>query len=221
MGGRGAWSFSSPRGGGELEFSSDNYFAAGSLNTGNAKGSSIEKSVHKFRNQLSNSPFEYAAWVDSQGYFHKLTSDKKSGSVKPANLALLAKEKGIKALVHNHPSEKGREFGGSFSEADIVYAVGNYEKTKGRVNAIYATAKEGVYKATISKAANVDNVKRAMKKAEKSIKGKLYASEWKMWESYHNKVTKELKKAGVNVEFEKSEAQEQKFKTQNIGTIAT
>lgn len=66
-------------------------------------------------------------------------------------LSQLAHEKGITTLIHNHPHFGNHAYGGTFSKVDVTVAVKNYVATKGVVNTIKATAKEGTYIAVVTK----------------------------------------------------------------------
>lgn len=88
-------------------------------------------------------------------------------------LSQLAHEKGITTLIHNHPHFGNRAYGGTFSKADITVAVKNYVATKGAVNTIKATVKEGTYIAVVtkniySKGVNKNKIARAASRAAKN-----------------------------------------------------
>lgn len=113
-------------------------------------------------------------------------------------LSQLAHEKGITTLIHNHPHFGNRAYGGTFSKADITVAVKNYVATKGAVNTIKATAKEGTYIAVVtkniySKGVNKNKIARAASRAAKNAwDGKTFSTKKKQCGRLY--ILKELKR---------------------------
>lgn len=122
-------------------------------------------------------------------------------------LSQLAHEKGITTLIHNHPHFGNRAYGGTFSKADITVAVKNYVATKGVVNTIKATAKEGTYIAVVtkniySKGVNKNKIARAASRAAKNAwDGKTFSTKKAMWQALHTETAKEMAKLGIVITF--------------------
>lgn len=141
-------------------------------------------------------------------------------------LSQLAHEKGITTLIHNHPHFGSRAYGGTFSKADITMAVKNYVATKGAVNTIKATAKEGTYIAVVTKniynkGVNKYKITRAANRAAKNAwDGKTFSTKKAMWQALHTETAKEMAKLGIVITFKPAKkANKKKLVTQKIGEV--
>lgn len=229
MGGRGAYSASGladSLGRGHTSKAPISIFAAASLNKGSAAGTTPEAAESRFREQLLGSHVEYSAYIDKAGYVHALASTREEGSTGVMPLSQLAHEKGITTLIHNHPHFGSRAYGGTFSKADITMAVKNYVATKGAVNTIKATAKEGTYIAVVTK--NIYNkdvnkykITRAANRAAKNAwDGKTFSTKKAMWQALHTETAKEMAKLGIVITFKPAKkANKKKLVTQKIGEV--
>lgn len=142
------------------------------------------------------------------------------------SLSQLAHEKGITTLIHNHPHFGNRAYGGTFSKADITVAVKNYVATKGVVNTIKATAKEGTYIAVVTKniynkRVTEDSIATAANKAEtRAWRGKTFSTRKAMWQAIHTETAKEMANLGINISFKPAtNATKGKLVTQKIGEV--
>lgn len=227
MGGRGAYSASG------LSMEHDrghannvplSLYATASLNKGSAVGTTPEAAASRFREQLLGSHVEYSAYIDRAGYVHALAGTGEKGSTGIVPLSRLVHEKGITTLIHNHPHFGDRAYGGTFSAADIKTAFRNYVATKGTVNTIKATAKEGTYTAVVTK--NVynkrvteDSIAAAANRAEtRAWRGKTFSTKKEMWQAIHTETAKEMANLGINISFKPAiNATKGKLVTQKIG----
>lgn len=198
-------------------------FAVASLNVGTAKGTTPDKAIERFRQQLMNESVEYSAYLDSNGYFHALGSIGNEGETAIASLKTVANEKGITTIVHNHPhgGSDNRKWGGPFSKDDLIVLAQKNATSGGKIIQMVATAREGTYKAKIKKKVTSSQVEKAAKKAEKSIENKPYWSEKGMWKLIHNAYSKEFDKIGIKISFEKQRKKKGRLVTQKIGTYET
>ena len=195
-------------------------FAVASLNVGTAKGTTPDKAIERFRQQLMNESVEYSAYLDSNGYFHALGSTGYEGETAIASLKTVAKEKAITTIVHNHPNGglDNRKWGGPFSKEDLIVLAQKNATSSGQIKQMVATAREGIYKAKITKRVTSSQVEKAANKAEKSIENKIYWSEKGMWKLIHNACAKEFDRIGIKISFEKQRKKKGKLITQKIGT---
>lgn len=219
MGGRGAYSYSGNTGGVGDDTPLSAY-AVSSLNRGIAGGTTVDAAVERFREQLMNQRYEYSAYIDDAGYIHALGSTGKEGSTKVAPLSAVAKEKGVSAIIHNHPfgGSDGRKWGGPLSGGDLKYVASAYQKSGGKVNRIIATSNEGTYTAKVTKAVTRKQVNGAISRAEKTLKtGKKYQSEIAMWRAVNKAYTSEFAKIGINITFDSRPKKSKKLVTQKIG----
>ena len=167
-----------------------------------------------------NQRYEYSAYIDDAGYIHALGSTGKEGSTKVAPLSAVAKEKGVSAIIHNHPfgGSDGRKWGGPLSGGDLEYVASAYQKSGGKVNRIIATSNEGTYTAKVTKAVTRKQVNGAISRAEKTLKtGKKYQSEIAMWRAVNKAYTSEFAKIGINITFDSRPKKSKKLVTQKIG----
>lgn len=205
MGGRGAYSFTYQvfgAGGKDIPLK---LYATSAVNAGGVRDKGHEAAVERFRSLMLTQKVEYSAYVDNQGFMHALGSTQEVGRTRVASLTQLAKQKGVSAVIHNHPSSKGRWYGGSFSANDILFLGGAFYLTNGKINTIYATANEGTYKAVFTKqGVREKDIKRAMRKAESTMHGSIFRTKKKMWDTYHNAVKNELAPLGIEVSFTKN-----------------
>ena len=141
-------------------------------------------------------------------------------------LSQFAHEKGITTVIHNHPHFGDRAYGGTFSAADIRNAFRNYVATKGAVNTIKATAKEGTYVAVVTK--NIYNkrvtegkIAAAADKAKaRAWRGKTFSTKKAMWQAIHTETAKEMANLGINISFKPAiNATKSKLVTQKIGEV--
>ncbi len=219
MGGRGAYSYS-----GNAASIKDNTplsaYAVASLNKGTAGGTSVEAAIDRFREQLMNNKYEHSAYIDEAGYIHALGSTGKEGSTKVAPLSVVAKERGVSAIIHNHPfgGSDGRKWGGPLSGGDLEYVASAYRSSGGKVNRIIATSNEGTYSAKVTKSVASGQVNAAIKRAENSLKnGKTYQSEIAMWRAVNKAYTSEFAKIGIVITFDSKSKKSSKLVTQKIG----
>ena len=219
MGGRGTYSYS---GSSNNSASSKplSAYAVASLNKGVAKGTTYEQAIERFREQLMTKKVEYSAYIDDNGYAHALGSIGEEGATKIASPSVIAKEKGVSTVIHNHPygGSDGRFWGGTFSEADLSYISATYNKSNGGINKIIATSKEGTYTATVKKRISGKQIQATHRKAEQAIKGKKFQSEKAMWKALNTSLTKEFGKIGINIKFNEQTSKKKKLVTQKIGT---
>ena len=222
MGGRGSVSYS--EGGGRGRGSKNNTplsaFAVASLNTGIAGGTTPEKAIERFREQMMDKKVEYSAYIDDNGYFHSLGSTGKEGSTKVAPISTIAKQKGVSTIVHNHPhgGSDGRKWGGTFSKADLAHISKTFNMSGGKINKIIATSKEGTYTATVKKKLTEKKIAKAYKKADKAVIGKTFQSEKAMWRAVNSSLAKEFGKIGIDIKFDSQTVKKKKLITQKIGT---
>lgn len=141
-------------------------------------------------------------------------------------LSQLAHEKGITTLIHNHPHFGNHAYGGTFSKVDVTVAVKNYVATKGVVNTIKATAKEGTYIAVVTKniyrkGVNKYKIARAASRAAKNAWGeKTFSTKKAMWQALHSETAKEMAKLGIVITFKPAKkANKKKLVTQKIGEV--
>lgn len=72
--------------------------------------------LHQFENAIRNEKYEVAGVFDKNGaLLSAVTSYNKGATALP-----LVDYKDVDTLTHNHPADKNRYIGGSFSEADII-----------------------------------------------------------------------------------------------------
>ena len=218
MGGRGAYSYSGSRGGGRSK--PLQAFAVASLNQGVAGGTNPEAAVARFREQLMDSKSEHSAYIDDSGYVHALGSTREEGSTRVADLSYVAKQKGVSAVIHNHPhgGSDGRKYGGPLSYDDLVYITNAYARSNGKVNRMIATSNEGTYSARVTKSVTKGQITRAANKADASLKGKKYRSEKAMWKAVNDAYAKEFSKIGINISYDKQAKHSKKLVTQRTGT---
>lgn len=218
MGGRGSYSYS---GGGSARSATPlSAFAVASLNRGVASGTSTEKAVARFREQMMGQKVEYSAYIDDAGYVHSLGSTGKEGSTGVAPLSSIAHETGVSTIIHNHPNggSDGRIWGGPFSEADLSYIAAAHRATGGSVKRMVATAKEGTYTAVVRKPVTERQVQAAAKRAESAVKGKTFQSEISMWRAVNDAYAQEFGKIGIDITFDKQSKQSDRLVTQKTGT---
>ena len=218
MGGRGVYSYS-----GNMERKDNtplNAYAVASINKGVAKGTTPEAAIARFREQLMDAKVEYSAYIDDAGYVHALGSTGKEGSTKVAPLLAVAKEKGVSAIVHNHPhgGSDGRKWGGPFSLGDLRYIAEAYNASNGKVKRILATSNEGTYSAVVKKPVSKQQVQRAGARADAALAGKKYQSEFAMWKALNSAYATEFGKIGIDITFTPQKKKSEKFITQKIGT---
>lgn len=217
MGGRGVYSYS----GGYQKRSNKplSAYAVASLNQGIAGGTTVEAAINRFREQLMNSRYEYSGYIDDAGYIHALGSTREEGSTKVAPPSVIAKEKNVTTIIHNHPfgGSDGRKWGGPLSEADLRYIAYAYKESGGRINQMIATSNEGVYKAKVTKKVSKQQVRNAAKKADNLLKGKVFQSEISMWKAMNDAYTSEFAKIGIKINYEKKSKHSSKLITQKIG----
>lgn len=83
----------------------------------------------------------------------------------------------------------------------------NYVATKGAVNTIKATAKEGTYIAVVtkniySKGVTEDSIATAANKAEtRAWRGKTFSTKKATWQALHSETAKEMAKLGIVITF--------------------
>lgn len=195
-------------------------YAVASLNKGSAHGTTPEKAIERFREQLMSKKVEYSAFLDDQGYFHSLGSTGRQGSTKVAPFSSVAKEKGVSTVVHNHPygTSDGRKWGGPLSTADLSYIANAHSATGGKINRIVATAREGTYSANVTRKVSSGDVNRAAKRADKQLDGKKFRSEKAMWRAVHSTYKKEFAKIGIDLDFSAKRKKKGKLVTQKTGT---
>lgn len=217
MGGRGVYSFSfGGNQGSSKKLLLDN-FAVGSLNRGISKGTNPKAAIERFRQQMNTQNVEFSGYVDSNGYIHALASSGSKGETGVVDYSNLVNEKNVFAVAHNHPSDKKRIMGGSFSSADIEFLHDVHRDSNGRINTMVATAKEGTYTAVIKKnRPSVIRIKKAMRNAESLTEETRVNSARKFWNNYSDNVISELGKIGITVSFEKQDNKKQKLVTQKI-----
>lgn len=229
MGGRGAYSASGLLMEHEHGHASNvplSIYAAASLNKGSAAGTTPEAAASRFREQLLGSHVEYSAYIDKAGYVHALASTGKEDSTGVIPLSRLAHEKGITTVIHNHPHFGSRMYGGTFSASDIEVAFKNYVETKGAINTIKATAKEGTYIAVVTKniynkRVTEDSIATAANRAEtRAWRGKTFSTRKAMWQALHTETAKEMANLGINISFKPAtNATKGKLVTQKIGEV--
>ena len=139
-------------------------------------------------------------------------------------LSQFAHEKGITTVIHNHPHFGDRAYGGTFSAADIRIAFRNYVATKGAVNTIKATAKEGtsvVTKNIYNKRVTEGKIAAAADKAKaRAWRGKTFSTKKAMWQAIHTETAKEMANLGINISFKPAiNATKSKLVTQKIGEV--
>ena len=141
-------------------------------------------------------------------------------------LSQLVHEKGITTLIHNHPHFGNHAYGGTFSKVDVTVAVKNYVATKGVVNTIKATAKEGTYIAVVtkniySKGVTEDSIAAAANKVKtRAWRGKTFSTRKAMWQAIHTETAKEMANLGINISFKPAtNATKGKLVTQKIGEV--
>lgn len=220
MGGRGAYSYS---GGGSIGDSTPlSAYAAASLNSGIAKGTSVDSAVNRFREQMMDKRHEFSAYIDDSGYIHALGSTGKEGSTKVAPLTAVAHEKGISTIIHNHPfgGSDGRKWGGPFSQGDLEYIASAHRSSGGKVKRIVATSNEGTYTAVVKKSVSNESVKRAAARADSAVRGKKYQSEIAMWRAVNDAYTSEFAKIGITISYEKQPKRRKKLVTQKTGVYS-
>lgn len=102
----------------------------------------------------------------------------------------------------------------------------NYVATKGAVNTIKATAKEGTYVAVVTK--NIYNkrvtegkIAAAADKAKaRAWRGKTFSTKKAMWQAIHTEIAKEMANLGINISFKPAiNATKSKLVTQKIGEV--
>lgn len=218
MGGRGAYSYSGGRSIGDSTPLSA--YAAASLNSGVAKGTSVDSAVNRFREQMMDKRHEFSAYIDDAGYVHALGSTGKEGSTKVAPLSAVAHEKNVSTIVHNHPfsGSDGRKWGGPFSQGDLEYIASAHRVSNGKVKRIVATSNEGTYTAVVKKRVSNDAVKNAAARADAAVRGKKYQSEIAMWRAVNNAYTSEFAKIGIDISYKKQPKRGKKLVTQKTGT---
>lgn len=218
MGGRGSFSYS---GGGSARSARPlSAFAVASLNRGIASGTTTERAVARFREQMMGEKVEYSAYIDDAGYVHSLASTGKEGSTGVAPLSSIEHETGISTIIHNHPhgGSDGRIWGGPFSEADLSYIAAAHRATGGSVKRMVATAKEGTYTAVVKKSVTERQVQAAARKADNAVKGKNFQSEISMWRAVNDAYTQEFGKIGIEITFDNQSKQTGRLVTQKTGT---
>ncbi len=141
-------------------------------------------------------------------------------------LSQLAHEKGITTLIHNHPHFGNHAYGGTFSKVDVTVAVKNYVATKGVVNTIKATTKEGTYIAVVTKniynkRVTEDSIAAAANKVKtRAWRGKTFSTRKAMWQAIHTETAKEMANLGINISFKPAtNATKGKLVTQKIGEV--
>lgn len=217
MGGRGVSSFSSNKSKSANDLISFDEYAVASLNKGTTKGTSWETAIERFANQLYDEKVEYSAYIDNNGYIHALASTQEKGETGVIPISKLKNEKGVETVIHNHPHNENRLYGGGFSGDDYSYIADAYNRTNGQVKFMVATSNEGIYVARVLKRTDVDNVedahKRAVKKTDKAAesirkrtKGKTTEEKEKSfqknyWKVYNDNCTKELEEVGIYTMF--------------------
>lgn len=234
MGGRGSYSYSSgsDRDGGGSKSKENvplSLYAVASLNSGIAKGTTPEAAIERYRQQLMSSDVEYSAWVDDAGYVHSLASVGKAGSTRVVPFYKMPNETGISTVVHNHPADKQRLYGGTFSQADLSYLATYFNASGGKVKKIVATAREGTYTAVATKAlkkyANsplslASAVNSAEKRVNKSLSGKTWTSKKAKWAAIHEAVAREYGKIGFDISYQPQKKASRKLITQKIGELS-
>lgn len=220
MGGRGTYSYSAQHNKGAKDDSPLSAYAVASLNRGSAGGTSQEKAVDRFRQQLMDKKTEYSAYLDDSGYFHALGSSGHEGSTSVAPLTVVAKEKGVSTIVHNHPfgTSDGRKWGGPLSEGDLSYIAAAYRASSGKVNRIIATSNEGTYTAKVTRSVSEGKVKAAASRADATVKKHKYQSELAMWNAVNKAYTDEFSKIGITITYKKQSKRSSKLVTKKIGT---
>lgn len=108
----------------------------------------------------------------------------------------------------------GRE---PFSDKDLLKVISTFNNTGGKVNQIVATAREGTYKAFVTKKATKQQVAQAINRAENNIKGKKFQSEYAMWMAMHDAYANSFAKIGVKITFTRQTKAQRKFVSQKIG----
>lgn len=88
-------------------------------------------------------------------------------------------------------------------------AVKNYVATKGAVNTIKATAKEGTYIAVVTKniynkSVTEDSIAAAANKVKtRAWRGKTFSTKKAMWQAIHTETAKEMANLGINISFKR------------------
>lgn len=201
MGGRGSYSA------GSIFGSSRKYknypLATGQMNTGNAKGTSEEQTVERWRRNTVNEDYEYGGWIDSQGFVHSMTTDEDTSSVRIELYSKAQHHQGndMVATIHNHPADAKRGYGGTFSAADILAQNTDFIVSGGKAKVAYATAREGIYKSTFSKSVDCAVLDRTLRKIEKQWNSKTYTSRKQLWGELHSLMRDNLKQYGIKIEF--------------------
>lgn len=102
----------------------------------------------------------------------------------------------------------------------------NYVATKGVVNTIKATAKEGTYIAVVTKniynkRVTEDSIATAANRAEtRAWRGKTFSTRKAMWQALHTETAKEMANLGINISFKPAiNATKSKLVTQKIGEV--
>lgn len=218
MGGRGTYSYSSSSLNKKRASGTLSDFAVASLNRGTSGGTTPNDAIDRFRSQMMDERYEYSAYIDKQGYIHSLASTGNEGSTGVKPPSSLAHERDVYAVIHNHPSggSDGRIWGGPFSGADLDYISTAHMLTGGRINTMIATAKEGTYKATVTKRVSSSSLSSAIGKAESSLSGKKFNSEKSYWKAVNDAYSKEMGKIGINIEFTPQKVKRSKFVTQKL-----
>lgn len=204
------------RGSGKL--SSLDPYAIGSLNTGISKGTTYDDAVQRFREQLIKQKNEFSAYVDESGYIHALASSGTKDHTGVLPSSNVKNEKGITTIIHNHPHFGGRIYGGTFSEDDLQYVVREFAISRGKINTIIATAKEGIYTARVSKNVSERALSNAYSRAEKAVKNKRYLTRKAAWADFHGALAKEMgkKNIGIQLSFSNNATKKNKLVTQKL-----
>lgn len=199
MGGRGAYSASGIMGDsnpGEARLPGIP-LASAALNRGMGAGSTADQAAQRFHALLATNKNEHHAYITESGHMTQLTTSGDTGRVRAATMNPHEK---IVATVHNHPSDRKRGGGGTFSIADLKVLANQHYVTGGRVKTAYATAPEGIYKATVTKTVAPKNIERAWNRGRDKLSGIRYTSKAKMWAALNTSVAKEMGKLGIKIE---------------------
>lgn len=218
MGGRGSFSFSAQNRG-PRDYAPLSAFAVASLNKGSAKGTTVSAAIDRFREQLMDAKVEYSGYIDDSGYVHALGSTGREGETKIAPLSAIARERGVSTIIHNHPhgGSDGRKWGGPLSSDDLMSIANLYSLTRGRVNRIVATAREGTYSAKVRRNVSALDFDSALKSAEGSLQGKRYPSEKAMWRAMNSAYTSAFGKIGIDITFTPQKKRKAELKTVKTG----
>lgn len=217
MGGRGAYSYSSVERNDSSGAEPLSAYAVAAINRDISRGTNPEAAIARFRENMMDENVEYSAYIDDYGYAHALASAGDAHSTQMAPLNEIAHERAVSRIIHNHPGV-GRKWGGPLSDADIQTLVQGYNYTKGRINAIVATAREGTYSARMTRPVTHFEVDTAINKAKQTAYKRKYTSEMAMWRGVHNAYASELGKIGIELTFNEGRRKRRRLITQKIGT---